>query len=283
MSINTAISNWIEKAEPDYYTMFIKAWIPYNAWYMHNFCDENANPPRVTDKEIINYIKNNYNVYKNKIISLLRNSDDESKEFKSLISKLYYNLESTYIPDYDNRISFNYICIAGNSKSNGPEVIKEKNFSVSGKKDISLPKSSPRWVFEIIDNKTSSTLGRIALMKPSLTELHSNNDFVSLENKYKPIVERCLNEIDPNKKISVVIQAIRKGSKYVAPPNSLCIDENKNLFFTDNIDDVSKAIIQILYELRCKLFHGEIDPLKNNMGVYEYAYQIQKILIKSLN
>ena len=59
MSINTSIAKWLEKAEPDYYTLFIKVWIPYNAWYMHNFYDEDANPPRINDRDIIYFNKNN--------------------------------------------------------------------------------------------------------------------------------------------------------------------------------------------------------------------------------
>lgn len=33
MAINTHITNWIDRAEliMDYYTLFIKSWIPYNA------------------------------------------------------------------------------------------------------------------------------------------------------------------------------------------------------------------------------------------------------------
>ena len=119
-------------------------------------------------------------------------------------------------------------------------------------------------------------------MKCSLSELHSNNDFNSLDNKYKPSVDKCLNEIDPKKKISVVIPPERKRGKYVAPPNSICVDTTNNLYFTNNLEDVSKSIIQILYELRCKLFHGEIEPSEANVGVYEQAFYIQRTLIKAL-
>lgn len=282
MSINTAISKWIDKSEPDFYTLFIKAWIPYNSWYMHNFYDEDASPRRANDKEIIGYIKNNSNVYKDKIITLLRNSDDESNKFKLLISSLYYQLEYTSIPNVNEKISFNSICISDNANSKGPCTLNELGFSVSGKKDETLPRASARWIFEVIDNRTTKTISRISLFKCSLAELHSNNDFNSLANKYKSTVEKCLNEIDPNKKISVVIPPERKGGKFVKPQHSICIDGNKNLYFTDNLEDVSKSVIQILYELRCKLFHGEIEPSDTNLGVFEQAFYIQRVLIKAL-
>lgn len=282
MSINTAISKWIEKSEPDFYTLFIKAWIPYNSWYMHNFYDEDATPKRTSDKDIIGYIKNNSNVYKDKIISLLRNTDDESNNFKLLISNMYYQLENTPIPNINEKISFNSICISDNANSKGPWTLNESGFSVSGKKDETLPRASARWIFEVIDNRTTRTISRISLMKCSLTELHSNNDFNSLANKYKSSVEKCLNEIDPNKKISVVLQPERKRGKYTAPPDSICINSQNNLYFTNNLEEVSKSIIQILYELRCKLFHGEIEPSDTNSGVFEQAFYIQRVLIKAL-
>jgi hypothetical protein len=28
------IDHWIRQAEPDYYVFFVKAWIPFNAWYI---------------------------------------------------------------------------------------------------------------------------------------------------------------------------------------------------------------------------------------------------------
>lgn len=283
MSINTAISKWIEKSEPDFYTLFIKSWIPYNSWYMHNFYDEDANPKRTADKDIIDYIKNNSNAYKDKIITLLRNSGDESNNFKLLISNFYYQLENTPIPNANERIAFSSICINNNANSNGPQTINGSDFSITGKKDPNLPKGSPKWIFEVIDNKTTKTISRIALMKCSLSELHSNNDFNSLHNKYKTSIEKCLNEIDPKKKVSVVLSPERKkGGKYVAPPDSITIDANKHLYFTNNLEDVSKSVIQILYDLRCKLFHGEIDPSDANMGVYEQAFYIQRVLIKAL-
>lgn len=282
MSINTAISKWIDKSEPDFYTLFIKAWIPYNSWYMCNFYDEDASPKRTSDKDIISYIKTNSNVYKDKIVTLLRNNDEESEMFKSLISGLHYQLENVAIPNANEKIAFSSICISDNANSNGPQTINETDFSITGKKDISLPKTSPRWIFEVIDNRSTNTISRISLFKCSLAELRSNNDFNSLQNKYKSTVEKCLNEINPYKKISVVVPPVNKRGKYSAPPNSICINAKTNLYFIENLDDVSKSIIQILYELRCKLFHGEIEPSETNAGVYEQAFYIQRTLIKAL-
>lgn len=283
MSINTSIAKWLEKAEPDYYTLFIKVWIPYNAWYMHNFYDEDANPPRINDRDIIYFIKNNSNAYKNAIAGLLNSTSEESEFFKKLICNLHYSLENTPIPDYDNRISFTNICIDNNAKMHGPETIKEVDFAVTGKFDNTLPKTSPRWIFEVVNTKTNTTIKRVELHKCSISELRNNTDYKSIPRKYQSAIENCLNEITPNKKTNIVIQPItkRKGT-YHQPSNSIIIDGQKHLYFTDDIDEVCRAIIQVLYELRCKLFHGEIEPSDSYLEIYKQAYNIQRILIKAL-
>lgn len=97
MSISTHIDKWINRSFPDYYIMFIKTWIPYNAWYMHNYYNEAEG--RTTDKAIISYIKNNNNVYKSKIISLITGNDQNSLKFKKYICELHYALEAHPIPN----------------------------------------------------------------------------------------------------------------------------------------------------------------------------------------
>lgn len=37
------LRNWVDWSNPDYYTMFVKAWIPFNAWFMDSFYDGIAN------------------------------------------------------------------------------------------------------------------------------------------------------------------------------------------------------------------------------------------------
>lgn len=68
MSLKLHIDNWISRAEPDYYTMFIKTWIPLNAWYVNEY-----NTTR--DFEAINKIKEKNSKINSKIRGLL---NDES-------------------------------------------------------------------------------------------------------------------------------------------------------------------------------------------------------------
>ncbi|MCX2476923.1 hypothetical protein OQZ33_21495 [Pedobacter sp. MC2016-05] len=69
---------------------------------------------------------------------------------------------------------------------------------------------------------------------------------------------------------------------YDAAAGSMIIDETRNLYFVKDYELIAKVIIQMLYELRCKLFHGELDPIAANLGIYQHAFHIQKTLIKEL-
>ena len=278
MSITTHIRNWIDRSEPDYYIMFIKAWIPYNAWYMHNFYDEDAK--RTNDKSIIRYIGKEVNLYKNKIISLLRGSDEDSTVFKELLWRLHCELEKHPIPDYIDNISFSHICIEDNSQQT--YTFNTKKYTFIGNYDKNKPKTTPRCKFDVIETKSLKTISSVELLKCSMSELLNNADYKAIcKDEIKKGIEHCLKEIDPNKKISIINTPKPRKGKSQRPANSIIIKDDK-LFFRDNIEDVSKAIIQILYELRCKLFHGEIEPTNANIGIYEQAFYIQRMLIKEL-
>ena len=82
---------WKSLASIDYFTQFIKAWIPFNAWY------KNYYPELGTDRKAINEIKTHPNKFRNRLISLLKDQGNEGIAFKSRIAELMWSWnESTY-------------------------------------------------------------------------------------------------------------------------------------------------------------------------------------------
>ena len=282
MGTNTHINNWINRAELDYYSMFIKTWIPFNAWYMRDFYDESTVPPRTSDKSIIEYLNASSNKYRDKIKSLLRGTDDASREFLNLLGKLHFELENHPIPDYENRISFHNMNLAKNNVKSHPETKGQFIYFVEFKDQ--LPKTQKRWFLEIQKKSNRTTLHRIELFQWSLDELNNDPDFLQIpDQEKKNHLRNTFGKINPKKPEVVVIPPkTRVKGKPLQPQSSIAIDESRNLYFTNDYDLVSKVIVQLLYELRCKLFHGELDPTEANLGVYEYAYKIQRVLIKEL-
>ena len=284
MAVNTHINNWIERAElvMDYYTLFIKAWIPYNAWYMHNFYDEDSNPKRDRDASIIFHINSTSNRYRDKIISLLRGADENAIEFRKHIGKLHFALEANPIPDFENMISFSTINLSRNILKKHSQSLGKHTYSVEFKDQ--LPKTQKRWFLEVQKKNNNQTIHGVELHDWSLEQLNNDPDFIALpENEMRNQLRDSFLKINPKKPIIIIVPPKRiAGGKYKQPSDSIIIDQSKNLYFTNDFDMVSKVIVQLIYELRCKLFHGELNPIDSNISVYENAYKIQKILIKEL-
>ncbi len=282
MNTNTAIENWIKRADIDYYTMFIKAWIPFNAWYMKNYYDENSKPRRKHDSEIIEHLRTHPNTYRDKLINLLRDTTGQGDEFRKIISTFYYELEQHSIPNEQERITFQTTTLGKNPKKVWSFTYGQKFYKAEFQDQ--QPKTQKRFIVEVLKKTNQQTLHRIELFEWSLDELNQNPDFLSIQNgNVESNLKKCFDEINPSKPIVIVVPPKRtKGGNYSQPPNSFCIDESLNLYFTDDYEKVCQVIIQILYSLRCKLFHGEVIPSEPFHGIYKQAYHIQNILIKEL-
>jgi hypothetical protein len=86
----------------------------------------------------------------------------------------------------------------------------------------------------------------------------------------KEIIKKGFNEINPQKPVNIISQ------------NNRGIQIDENLYFIDNIELVAQVLIELIYQLRCKIFHGELNPNQNITVIYENAYNMQKQLVKSL-
>jgi hypothetical protein len=91
------VPRWLSLADLkiDYYTQFIKAWIPFNAWYMVSFYDDTV---LKNDRKILEHIKNNTNPFRDRIINLLRVMTNISKEFRYHVSQLPFATRGPFSP-----------------------------------------------------------------------------------------------------------------------------------------------------------------------------------------
>jgi hypothetical protein len=99
----------LAELQVDYFTQFIKAWIPFNAWFSTSYLNEN------TDREILTRIKNENNDFRNKMILYLTRTDSESLDFLNQVGKLHFELENIIIPSLERRITFTNVVIEKNT------------------------------------------------------------------------------------------------------------------------------------------------------------------------
>lgn len=269
------LQKWIEHSNADYYTMFINSWIPFNAWYQETYYDELTCR---TDKQMVEQVKNNDNKYKNKLKNLLEGRGEEVSEFRFHLSQLYSQLESHTIPNGRNRLSFQTIWAVDSNLDR--YTFDSGSYSYKIQKIPGAVRGAKQYRIEVINKNSGATTDIVELFKKEMAELEANANFVGLSTATKKAkVRECLLHILKHQPANFVKGATASGRK---PAHSIVIDERIPLYLSDDINLDAQAIIQLIYQLRCIIFHGDLEPTLANMPIYEHLYHIQKILIKEL-
>ena len=74
---------WLDQSDIDHFTYFVKAWIPFNAWYRHSY------ETLESGREILNAIKSDGNRIRSRFIAKLEGADPESEELRNHIAALH--------------------------------------------------------------------------------------------------------------------------------------------------------------------------------------------------
>ena len=268
-----SLSNWIKWSKADYYVLFVKAWIPFNAWYHKTYYDETSCK---TDKDMIIKVKTRDNPYKQKLKNLLTATGDEADVFRFHLAHLYHELELHTVPNANERLSFNTIWADENNLDAAVVEYGQKKYVFS---KITSPPGGKKFKIEIQKKADGTTKAMIELFKKSMVELTAHPDYHPLNITDKEKVRECLTNVLRHKPAGIVKQPSANGRK---PSHAIVIDTQIPLYLTDDKDLVARAVIQLLYQLRCIMFHGSLDPAVANQGIYKYAYHIQEILMKEI-
>ncbi|PWK78229.1 hypothetical protein LX99_02069 [Mucilaginibacter oryzae] len=262
MSIKAHIDNWISKADPDYYVMFIKAWIPLNAWYFSEYAT-------TKDSVALEKIKNTKNKVRNRIQALLDNEKDlDSRDFRFRLAQLHEELEKRSITNYGKKISFKSVVIDGVIPAPATDTDKRGTIYKA------IPNKNTGYRAVIID-KSSKTLMDKTFNPYDFKAFLTDNQYITLDAKNKEKIKKCFQLIDPNKGTDF-ISTSRVKSDYIE------LDAHAKIRFNNDTELIAKGLVQILYELRCLLFHGLLDPTQINQPIYEHAFFILKHIIKEL-
>lgn len=253
---------WKALSNIDYFTYFVKAWIPFNAWYRNNY------PALESDAEIMQQMKTQHNSFRNRIVSLIENPEtiNESKVFKANLAELHYQLERNYIYNRGVRISFTNIIVEENPQTIETRIYRGFSYKVEidggNKKKVTAT---------IIDGKSVSRLNISQYNGYNLDEIINDAQYKALPPECKRILKDCYDEVNPKKPIGLLTTDAE---------NSIKIG---NYHFVNDSELIAKAIITIIYNLRNSLFHGQLVPDRKTQLVYEPAYHILRMLVMSLS
>lgn len=249
------ITNWKSLSDIDYFTQYIKTYLAFNAWMRARYTSTKR------DRETINKIKNENNEFRRKIESLLANEDPEGEMFRSFVSSLHFQLERVEVMNDSKRISFHKVFIGENSTKESTLTRNRITYKVEILNNNNVK-------VEIINSNARQTF-YLSQTKYNLSQLIQDEGYLRLSQNQKFELKALYEECNPWKNEDVI------------SPNSTGIKIGQ-FYFIDDIDKITKAIIEILYLLRNTLFHGEVLPDKERNRVYEQAYQILKTLIQIL-
>lgn len=251
---------WKTLASIDYFTQFVKAWIPFNAWYRNVF------PDFERDRDTIEQIKTVSNSFKDKLLRLLDGSDNECIQMKNYISDLHYQLERKYIFVKDNvRISFTEIVIEANP--NFEETLQRSGITYKCTRDRSNHKNIN---IRVLNRQNQEVFCFIQNNGYNLQEVLDNTQYQYLSSTMQGNLKVCYIAINPYKPENLL--AFVAGNELVIGQYNFLNDKNK----------LAKGVIEILYLLRNALFHGKIVPDRDTQRIYEPAYHILRMLVEAL-
>lgn len=256
---------WRELCEVDYFTQFIKSWLAFNAWM------RNAYPDIRQDRDLIEIIKEQSNPVRNKIRSLLTDTGQHGQTFRNMVADLHTQLENTHLisqkDGVEKRITF--------SEWRLENLTSESIFS-HARADYSIVRiisgnDKGKIKILIVKQSDKSLIYEFQQDQYNLEELKAQIPFQKLPTTRQNKVLEAYILIGPFQKISWLASfgedAIEIGSyKFKNDVNGLCA-----------------AIIEIVYQMRCLLFHGELVPRKSFNAVYEPAYRIVKVFLDALH
>ncbi|MFL8937242.1 hypothetical protein ACKA06_10625 [Rossellomorea oryzaecorticis] len=247
------ITNWKNLSYIDYFSQFIKSYLAFNAWMRTRYSHLRK------DRKIIDTIKEENNEFRRRILNLLSSNDAEGETFKAYVSSLHNHLERFEVKNNNKKISFYDVFIKENPIKQASSTRNTLNYKVeiSNKVEVSVHDSRGNQKYYLEQNKYN------------FQEILEDEDYQKLSLNQQTEVKNLYFECNPRKNENIVSSTAtgKKMGQY---------------YFVDDNELICKAIIEILYSLRCTLFHGEVLPDKDTNKVYEQAYHILIMLIQVL-
>ena len=240
---------WKQLIEVDWLGQYVKAWIAFNAWYRNSFSLRD-------DREIIDEIKNDGGNICSKIENNLSGNSSVQQSFQSAVADLHRSLSETVIKSKNRQISFQAIEDYKHAKP-----IKERKNNVLYKIKINRD-GKQRLV--TVKNSNGTKIYYDTINKGQEGNNFESQNSSRLSEAQKRTLRGFLEESTP------IHNLLDYGSDplEVGPYN-----------FINETNLIGRAIIEILYQLRNALFHGDITPDLESQRVYQPAYLILKSLI----
>ena len=250
----------------DYYSAFMKAWIAFNAWY--NYSGEIAGK---NDKEHIDSIAQTSNRFREYIVNLLRAENSEGASYRDNVANLHEALQNAALMTQE------YI---GTRQAISFSSVASKNLNAAERFDYyknhyECTRIRGKIITSVKEKSTGVEIFHFEQDEYDEEALQQQSVYVSLTPTQRESCLRCYGKMTP-----YVIESVLSKPEDVGSP-----DRSKKIgaysFVKDDVK-ISRAIVVVLYMLRCCLAHGDFSPDEASNNVYKYAYEVLCIPLKKL-
>jgi hypothetical protein len=259
---NTAnVKQWLEQSDIDYFTHFVKAWIPFNAWYRHTY------DKLEQERDILEEIKTDGNKIRTRFMAKIEGNDPDSEEIRNHIAALHRRLSADPLEDRKKRrVSFENVCIGRNPN------VKESFNTYGWTYTVERQKSPAKQVVCQLVNR-SGTVEKtiIQLGEWDLEAIQGHGDFLLLQDTDQSRMLVCYKQANPFRFRSLVASATDR--------KPLEMDKYK---FVGDRAAIFAGVVDVLYAMRNLLFHGELVPDSQANRTYEPAYHLLRHLIAKI-
>lgn len=268
------INRWIEQSDIDYIGHYVKAWIPFNAWYNNTFQTLN------TDREKINEIKKNPNTVRNAINSLMEGDSALSMEFKSYLASLIFHTGELNIQGRDGVINFENIIKVKNAVNQKNEDFGLNKYFVKRTDGSSIGQGSQIQI-NVKRKSNNSGIFSYSHTEYDLEHLQNFPAYQSLSDQVRTQIRIYYQELIPFSTESIIENNLRETpiNYYKCDNFNLRRDTSNTICYAHLI---VKALIEILYQLRNVVFHGELVPNRDAQKVYAAAFHVLKIILEKI-
>lgn len=258
------LRRWRDAAEIDWFSQFIKAWIPFNAWMTDTFGD-------LTDRELLDCVRCGSNVVYNRILPVLsyrlqptrdtqggwQDDSPEAQEFRLQIAELHRLLQSCLLEGRRGRVSFETVDIGANAHKDEKRNKWKRDFRVRrdypNKGEITLEMSA---------TKTSAAFS-LTLAQHDRRQLEDTPSFQHLRDEHRSTLLDMFEAVAPRRVVSML-----------APHGQVDALMFGGVGFVNDPAKAFSAMVDVIYNLRNALFHGSITPNETHNEIYEPAYHI---------
>ena len=254
---NTFIENrdaWLRMSEIDYVGQFVKAWLAFNAWYRSAYTE-------TQDRKIINEFKWQSNPVRNTLRPKLESTSDDAVQFRAEIGLLHQRLDNYEVFSSKGaekrRISFRRVFL----RENPPKANQEDRHGFLFRAELLANKQATA---SVTRKKNGVALVNIVSAPHDLAALKAASGFARLSPVQQSVLVRVYSEVTP-----YLMCDLTMHKEPDAPP--LPCGAYK---FNCGKDALFAGVTEVLYEMRCTLFHGELAPTKEAIFCYEPAFRV---------